>query len=53
MSHLQVERKAHMLRAMRRVSLDELVVEECSWVWNIIKHFVGIGNIRNFYKFGN
>lgn len=45
---LGVEREALGMRAVRGVGLDELVVEEKSWVGNSVEHLVCIVYVADF-----
>lgn len=45
---LGVEREALRMRAVRRVGLDELVVEGKSWVGNSVEHLVCIVYVADF-----
>lgn len=49
-AHLDIERKTLAGKAMGRIGLNELVVEEDSWSRNIIEHFVGVRDIWDFNK---
>lgn len=49
-AHMDIERKTLAGKAMRRIGLNELVVEEDSWSRNIIEHFVGVRDIWDFNK---
>lgn len=40
--NLRIERQALEMRAVRRIGLDELIVEEESWVRSIVEQLVGI-----------
>lgn len=40
--NLGIEREASEMRAVRRLGLDELVVEEESWFGRIVEHLVCI-----------
>lgn len=52
-SHLDVERETPGGKAMGRIGLNELVVEEDSWFGNIVEHFVGVRDVWDFNKLGD
>ncbi|GFY90193.1 hypothetical protein Acr_07g0003900 [Actinidia rufa] len=52
-SHLGAEREALVVRAMRSVGLNELVVEEESWFWNKVEQFVGVWDVWDFKELDN
>ncbi|CAN4111408.1 unnamed protein product [Withania somnifera] len=52
-AHLGVERKTTAGKAMGRICLNELVVEEDGWLGNIVEYFVGVRDVWYFNKFGD
>lgn len=53
MAHLGVERQRLMVRAIRRVGLNELVVDKESWFRNKVEQVVGIWDVWDFKEFHN
>lgn len=50
LTHLGVKRQTLELRAMGRVSLNELVVKGGTWLRNKVEQLVGILNVGDFKK---
>ncbi|KAL7002314.1 hypothetical protein U1Q18_003467 [Sarracenia purpurea var. burkii] len=53
MAHLSVERQAIALRAVRRVCVNELVVEKDSWFRNKVEQGAGVRDIWDLKELDN
>lgn len=49
-AHLIVQGERLLGLILRRISLNELVVEEDTWVWNLVEQVACIGNVGNLKK---